>query len=249
MVFAGFLLFVFWKFSRSTPGQTPARLPIRLPKGLISTSVLIGVNWYLYIYSVSTHQVLESSFGYFINPLMNVALGWFFLRERLTRLQLVALLAAVLGVLLMGLHLGRIPWLGLALAATFALYGLLRKRNRAGTIEALFYESLLLAPIAIAFLLMHRGGHQQLEASTSMLLVGSGVVTALPLLAFGTAVKSLPLATIGFMQYLAPTLQFLIAVFVLDEPFDSGRLAGFALIWVGLALYSFSMTSQLPRRH
>ena len=209
------------------------------------SSLLIGGNWFLYIWAVNSNQVLESSFGYFINPLMSVALGRFAFNEKLNRAQTFALILAGSGVLFMSWTFGRIPWIALALAGSFALYGLVRKKAPAGTVRGLFIESSLLAPVAIIYWIWNwfAGSTLPIETSWSevLLLVGSGIVTGIPLLAFGTAVTRLPLSTIGFLQYIAPTCQFLLAVLVFKEKFDSEKLISFGLIWAGLAVYSLDL--------
>jgi len=206
------------------------------------SSALIGSNWAIYIWSVNSNQVLESSFGYFINPLANVTLGYFFMDERLGRRQLLALGLAASGVLVMALSYGRLPWIALALAGSFALYGLVRKKAPAGAVRGLFLESTLLVPIALAYIFwLGTADHAQflnINFETDALLICGGIVTGIPLLAFGAAVTRLSLSTIGFMQYLAPTCQFLLAVFVFEETLEPAKIAGFSLIWAGLAVYS-----------
>ena len=217
-------------------------------KIFLVSSLLIGGNWYLYIWAVNSGQVLESSFGYFINPLMNVALGRFFLGERFNKAQSAALVLALIGVAIMTWSYGRLPWIALMLAGSFALYGLVRKKAPAGTVRGLFIESTILAPIALGFgIWFWSKGNAAFPSSIpsiNLLLIGSGVATGIPLLAFGAAVSRMPLSAVGFMQYIAPTCQFLLAVFVFKEHFNNSTLLSFAFIWSGLLVY----TGDLIRR-
>lgn len=209
---------------------------------LFATTLLIGSNWLIYIVAVSTGHILQSSLGYYINPLVNVVLGMAFFHERLRPAQWVSVLLAAAGVLYLALSFGRPPWFALALAGTFALYGLLRKTVRAEGAVGLTVETTLLLPAALVFLLVQatRGrpafGHVSLE--TDLLLLASGLMTAIPLIWFANAIRRLPLTTMGFLQYLSPTLQFLLAVAVYGEPFTRAHLVTFGCIWTALAVYS-----------
>ncbi len=209
---------------------------------LLATTLLIGSNWLIYIVAVSTGHILQSSLGYYINPLVNVVLGMAFFHERLRPAQWVSVLLAAAGVLYPALSFGRPPWFALALAGTFALYGLLRKTVRAEGAVGLTVETTLLLPAALVFLLVQttRGrpafGHVSLE--TDLLLLASGLMTAMPLIWFANAIRRLPLTTMGFLQYLSPTLQFLLAVAVYGEPFTRAHLVTFGCIWTALAVYS-----------
>jgi chloramphenicol-sensitive protein RarD len=191
---------------------------------------------------VQSAQVVEASLGYFINPLLSVCLGVVVLRERLKRVQWVAVGFAAAGVLWLTWHTGRLPWLGLALAATFAVYGLLRKTSVLGPLEGLTLESLLIAPLVLPWLgMLTWSGQGALATGSSSLvlwLVMAGPLTAVPLMMFAAAARRLKLATVGLFQYLSPSLQLAIGVAIFGEPFDGQRLAGFALIWTGLAVYT-----------
>jgi chloramphenicol-sensitive protein RarD len=209
---------------------------------LVGSALMIGINWIVYIWAVQNGHVLEASLGYFINPLVNVALGFAFLGERLRRLQAAAIAVAAAGVLVLALSGGGALWLSLLLALSFGFYGLLRKVAAIDALGGLTVETLLLAPFSIA-LLFHasQGGTNAFGQSThlDLLLALAGVVTALPLLLFAAAARRLPLATLGLLQYIAPSLQFAEAVLLFGEPVRTVHIATFALIWSGCALYAF----------
>lgn len=207
-----------------------------------ASAALLGVNWGVYVWAVSAGRIVDASLGYFINPLVNVLLGVLVLRERLRPLQWLAVAVAACGVLWLTWQGGKPPWIALALAASFGLYGLMRKTAPLGALEGLALENLLLAPLAVPALLWWSFAHDGVlvagSASMVVLLLLSGPLTALPLLWFTGAARRLKLATLGLVQYVSPTLQLLLAVWVFHEPFDSARLAGFVLIWSALALVS-----------
>ena len=209
---------------------------------LVGSALMIGINWIVYIWAVQNGHVLEASLGYFINPLVNVALGFAFLGERLRRLQAAAIAVAAAGVLVLALSGGGALWLSLLLALSFGFYGLLRKVAAIDALGGLTVETLLLAPFSIA-LLFHasQGGTNAFGQSMhlDLLLALAGVVTALPLLLFAAAARRLPLATLGLLQYIAPSLQFAEAVLLFGEPVRTVHIATFALIWSGCALYAF----------
>jgi chloramphenicol-sensitive protein RarD len=211
-----------------------------------ATTILISTNWFVFIVAVDRGEVLQSSFGYFINPLVSVLLGCLFLGERLRRLQLVSLAFAGAGVVVLTLHLGSVPWISLVLAITFALYGLLRKIVPAGALTGLSVETLLLFPASSCYLIClgvtGKGAFPSATIGDNILLPLAGVITAIPLLWFSAAARRLRLASIGFMQYITPTIHFLLAVVVFGEPFTRAHLAGFACIWAGLILYSYDAT-------
>jgi chloramphenicol-sensitive protein RarD len=208
---------------------------------LLVTTLLIAVNWFIYIYSVSSNQVVQSSLGYFILPLANVVLGLLVFGERLRRLQWWGVGLAAAGVLLRTVEAGQLPWLALALAATFSVYGLLRKLTAVDGLVGVSVETLLLLPAAVAYLgYLGAAGASSVgtdDLALDGLLLLSGVVTAVPLLCFGQAARRLRLTTLGFLQYLSPSLQLLLAVGVFGEPFRLVELAGFVLIWSGLVFY------------
>lgn len=211
---------------------------------LALTAVLIAANWLIYIWAVNSGRVLEASLGYFVNPLVNVLLGMAFLRETLTGRQKLAVGLAAVGVLSLVVRLGVVPWLPLSLALTFGSYGLLRKKAGIDAIGGLLGETLLLAPPALAFLLWREVqgvgafGHAPV---TSLLLAAAGPVTAVPLIWFAVGVRHLRLATVGLIQYLTPTCQFLLAVALYRERFTPAHAVAFVCIWVSLAIYSWDV--------
>lgn len=205
----------------------------------------VTINWLIFVWAVNAGRVLETSLGYYINPLVSILFAFFFMGERLRRLQRFALLCAALGVLNQIVLVGHLPWVSLALAVSFAAYGLLRKRIPLDAVSGLFFETLLAAPLAVAYLVWlsaqgvtaFGGG----SITRDVLIAASGIVTAVPLMLFAAGSRRLRLTTMGFLQYLAPTLTFLQAVFLFGEPFAASQLITFALIWSGLAIYSLDM--------
>ena len=220
-----------------------ARQPHRLGLFALSALLLSG-NWLIYVMAVQTGHVIEASLGYFINPLVNVLLGVVVLHERLRRVQWVAVALAGAGVLWLTVLTGRLPWIALVLASSFGLYGLMRKTASLGAIEGFAAETLMLAPIAVPALLWWtvagRGVLAQGDWALNGWMLLSGPLTAIPLLLFAAGARRLPLATLGLVQYLAPTITLLLGVWVFHEPFDSQRLIGFIFIWAALALASAS---------
>lgn len=210
---------------------------------LIVSALLIATNWLVFIIAVGHAQVIQSSLGYFITPFVSVLLGFLFFQERLRRLQLVSLLLAAVGVLLLTIQYGRFPWVAMVLALTFGSYGLIRKIVTVDSLTGLTVETLLLGPAALGYLVFvswHGTGSFPAQGpQTVTLLVLSGVATAVPLLLFASAARLLRLATIGFLQYLTPTLHFLLAVLLYREPFTRAHLFSFLLIWSGLCCYSY----------
>jgi len=218
---------------------------VRSPRARIyclTGGLAIASNWFLFIYAVNTDRVVESSLGYFMTPLMNVLFGAIFLHERLTRLQFVSVLLAALGVLNLTFGYGRFPWIAVLLCVTFGIYGLLRKQSGTAAIPGLFVETILLVPFALVFLIyLQRSGTLMFARagwSLSMLLISTGVVTAVPLFWFGYATRHLRLITVGFLQYLSPIGSFFLGVFLYHEPFTRGHLITFVLIWLALALFT-----------
>lgn len=213
---------------------------------LSAGAVLIAANWGIFIYAVGKGQVLEASLGYFINPLFSIALGMIFLRERLRPLQWLAVAVAVGAVVQLGVSGAGLPWIALSLAATFGLYGLVRKKVDVNSLHGLMVETVILLPIAAAALFFIP--NTRAAGSHDLLLLSlSGVITAVPLLMFGAAVRGLKLSTIGFLQYIGPTLQFLLAVLVLGEHLNMARLTGFVICWAAIAIYVLdSVLSRVP---
>jgi len=216
-----------------------------------ASTVMIAVNWGVYIFSVSHARILESSLGYYINPLVSVVFGVVLLGERLPPLTRAAVAAAAAGVAWLAFSLGQLPWISLALAFSFGLYGLLRKIAPVGALIGLTVETLLLAPLAGGYLAwtVARGHSGYLAGGPwiKALLLLAGPVTALPLLCFAGAARRLPLSTMGFLQYLSPTLQFLLAVLAYGERFGRGRAAAFLFIWTAVALFALdSLRTRIP---
>jgi chloramphenicol-sensitive protein RarD len=209
--------------------------------GLLATGLLIGFNWYLYVWAVNNGHLVESSLGYFINPLMNVALGMLVLGETMRRNQKIACLLAAAGALILAVSTGTFPWISLLLALSFALYGLLRKVLAVQTIPGTFFETLVLAiPAGVALGWMYKQGLGHGSSATGgewALMALCGVVTTVPLLFFAEAAKRMPLSVLGFFQFISPSLQFLLGVFVYKEPFGLHQWLSFALIWAGLAFF------------
>ena len=210
---------------------------------LLGTAVLLGVNWFVYIYGVNTNQIVETSLGYFINPLFNVLLGAIFLKERLNYWQCLALGMAALGVLNFLWEFDSLPWIALSLAFTFSFYGLLRKMISVKPLVGLLMETVLLAPFAAVMIVVWNvdgtgniGGDWEIV----IFLVGAGVVTSLPLLWFTNAGKRLRYTTLGFIQYMTPSIQLLIGVYLYHEPFTPTHSITFGLIWAGLVIFSIN---------
>ncbi|GAB6906715.1 EamA family transporter RarD [Desulfosarcina cetonica] len=210
---------------------------------LLLTSVLVGANWLLYIWAVNNGRVLQASLGYYINPLVNVLLGMIFLGERLRRAQTLAVCLAAAGVLYLTMRHGVFPWVSLALAFSFGIYGLVRKVAAVGALVGLTVETLLLTlPAAIWIAHLHRMGSGAFLHSgmrTDLLLMGTGILTATPLLLFNLGAKRITLATLGFVQYTAPTGMLLLGITLFGEPFTTVQAMTFGLIWTALAIYSW----------
>lgn len=205
------------------------------------TSLLLSTNWLIYIWAVNSDYIVESSLGYYINPLINVILGVLFLKERLRPPQWAAILLATGGVCYLTFVYGHFPWIAIVLALTFGLYGLLRKITSLPSLEGLCLEtSILCLPALLVLLSLGNRGELafvQQNGTIQLLFVAAGIVTSVPLILFGYAAQKLPLSTLGIIQYLAPTLQLCIGIFVYGEPFPQEQRIGFALVWCGLAIY------------
>ena len=217
---------------------------------LCASTTLVACNWFVFIWAVGHDHVVQASLGYFINPLVNVLLGFVFLRERLRPLQWLSVVLALIGVALMTWRLASLPWTALFLAFSFGFYGLLRKTAAVEAMTGLCVETILLTPLALAYLLWlsHQGrlvfGQSM---STDWLLVCAGAITALPLLWFANAARRLDLATVGFLQYISPSMQLTLGVLVFGEAFDAGHARAFGFIWAGLALYSYDAVRRRRR--
>ncbi|WP_375452686.1 EamA family transporter RarD [uncultured Devosia sp.] len=217
---------------------------------LFLSAVLLAFNWLLYVYAVEAGQLLQASFGYFINPLVNIAMGMVLLGERQNRWQTVSIAIAVVAIAIQAAGLGGVPYIALGLAVSFGLYGYFRKTAMLGPATGLFAETLMIAPIALVYIgynLFTVGVGVHGDPQTLLLLVLTGPATAVPLLLFAFAVQRLRLTTIGMFQYLAPSIQFLIAVFLFHEELNPVRLLSFGLIWLSLAVYTADSFRRRPR--
>ena len=222
----------------------------RILRTLVLTSLLLSTNWLIFIYATVNDRVIDASLGYFINPLMSVFLGMLLLGERLRRMQWLAVGLAAVGVLVLALRTTGLPWIPLVLATSFALYGYLRKTVAVDALPGSTLETLCVTPLGVGYLLwLGSSGHLgRVDVSTHITLVGMGAVTALPLLWFTHAARRLPLTTLGFLQYAAPSLQFGLAVLVYGEPFTTAHQQSFACIWAGLLLFSLDSWNQARNR-
>lgn len=219
--------------------------------GVLAATVLITINWLVYIWAVNDSRILETSLGYYINPLVSVLLGIVVLKERLTRRQTVAVALAALGVLNQAVNVGGLPWVSLSLAVTFGLYGLCKKMLNIGAITGITLETLLLSPASLLYLVwlqsQGRGALTPDQPATAGLLILTGAITAIPLLLFANAANRIPLTVLGFIQYLSPTLALFVGVFIYHEPFSASHLLSFACIWAALAVFSLAPAAA-PRR-
>ncbi len=220
---------------------------------LLLSGSLVGGNWYLYIWAVNTGHVVESSLGYFINPLVNVLLGYLFFRDRLKPIQCVAIGLAALGVGYSVVGYGSVPWISLTLAFSFGLYGLVRKLVRIESLPGLFCETFFMGIPAGAYLFYHwangTGALFSLSPGIDVLLIGAGAVTSIPLVLFATGARRITLTTLGILQYVAPTCMFLLGVLLYGEPFDTQRLIAFLFIWAGVGVYVFDGVRSMSLAH
>ena len=235
-------LLLLWLGVRGQLGPLWRRLDARLLARLALAALLVSINWLTYVWAVTHGRTLDASLGYFLLPLFNVALGVLLLGERLTRGEWIGVMLAALGVGYLALVSPRLPWVALVLAASFGVYGLVKKQTALPAAEGMALETGLIALPALAVLgwLATRGqlAFGQAGAGTDALLISTGLMTTVPLVAFAVAARRLTLAALGMLQYISPTLQFLLGVFVLHEPVDAQRLAGFAAVWLGLLVFS-----------
>jgi len=209
---------------------------------LIPTTILLGFNWFIYIWAINNEHILQASLGYFINPLINVLLGMLFLRERLRRLQTMSLALATIAVLYLTFYHGEFPWIALSLAFAFGFYGLIRKVAPVSSLVGLFIEMLFLSGPALAYILFLNskgiGALFHISIKIDLFLMGAAFLTAVPLLLFTMGTRRLNLSTVGFLQYIAPSCMFLLGVFLYNEPISTAKIFGFVLIWTALFIYS-----------
>ena len=230
-------------------------LPIvRRPKLILRlaiATVLLGGNWFLFIWAINTDHLLDASLGYYINPLLNVAIGMAFFGEKMRRLQLVAIALAVTGVAIQVITFGAVPWVAIALAASFATYGAIRKRLPVDSISGLWLETAILTPVMLGYLVFFADSSASDLSANSWqlngLLVAAGLVTTIPLLCFTAAAQRIRYSTLGFFQYIAPSLMFLLAVLAYGEPLEQSKLLTFVIIWSALALYTIDSILQRQR--
>ena len=213
-------------------------------------AVLLSINWLVYVWGVNSGFIVETSLGYFINPLLSVLLGVIFLRERLRPTQWIPVIIAAFGVIYLTVVYGRLPWIALSLAFSFGFYGFVKKLAPLGSLYGLTLETGIVFPVALLYLFFvefnRAGAFIHYNALTTTLLIGAGAVTTIPLLMFASAAREIPLSVVGLLQYIAPTIQFLIGVFIYREPFDRSHLIGFGVVWVALII--FWVENYLARR-
>ncbi|GAB6181841.1 EamA family transporter RarD [Desulfotomaculum defluvii] len=209
-------------------------------------SALISVNWFTYIWAVNHNHIIETSLGYYLNPLLSVLLGIIILKEKLSFWQMLSFFLAAIGVLNMALHSGAMPWIVITLASSFALYGLIKKMVNVSAITGITVETLLMTPFALLYLYYaHNNGVSSFGLDVphiSLLLMGAGVVTAVPLILFSSGAKHLPLSLVGFLQYISPTMALILGVYIYHEPFNSAHLLSFSIIWFALLIFSLAKT-------
>lgn len=223
----------------------------KLLLGLATSTALISCNWYIFTWAVTHEQILSTSLGYFINPIMSIVLGVLLLGEKLSRIQWLAVLSVSLGVANQIINYGEVPWIALSLATTFALYGFIRKQLNIDSLNGLLMETLIALPFALGYILwtitQQSSVFLNLSWKMDILLIAGGIVTALPLIWFAAAAKKIPLSSVGFLQFLAPSITFLLATLVYSEPLGSKQLLSFIFIWIGLALYMLKPIQSMVR--
>jgi chloramphenicol-sensitive protein RarD len=241
-VWTTLFLIVLLTWQRRWPELRDAARSRRTLLYCLASGLALSINWLFFIWAVNVGRVIETSLGYFMTPLVNVLFGAIFLRERLTRWQLISVLLALAGVLNLTLGYGQFPWVAIVLCVSFGTYGILRKKSGTRAIPGLFLETTLLTPLALIYLLiLQRGGASIFGSSNwslGLILVSTGIVTGLPLVWFGHAARHLRMTTVGFLQYLAPSGSFLLGVFLYHEPFTRNHLITFSLIWAALAIFT-----------
>jgi chloramphenicol-sensitive protein RarD len=241
LLFVGLLIVALRRWSHVRAAVTDRRTLLVLA----GAAILITTNWLVFVYGVNSGHVVETSLGYFINPLVSVLLGVVAFSERLRPLQWTAVGIAAVAVAVLTVDYGRPPWIALSLALTFGLYGLMKKLVKVEAAPGLFVETVLVAlPAGVVLAVLHGSGSgtfAQLGPAHSLLLLGCGAATAIPLLLFAAAARRIPLSTVGLLQYLTPLMQLSIGVFVYDEPMPVARLAGFAIVWLALGVFTVDM--------
>ncbi|KXI30486.1 chloramphenical resistance permease RarD [Paraglaciecola hydrolytica] len=209
---------------------------------LLLSGILLAANWLLFIWAINSDHLLDASLGYYINPLLNVLFGRLFFQEKLRRMQQIAVALAFIGVTILIISFGQLPWIALALALTFAFYGLLRKKVAVDSLPGLLLETLMMLPFAVFYWVYFSSELSNLstnEWSLNMTLISAGIVTTAPLLCFTAAARRLRYSTLGFFQYLGPSIMFVMAVWVFHEPLDKARLITFVFVWLALFVFSY----------
>jgi chloramphenicol-sensitive protein RarD len=233
------LMFIIF-FTKQWTDFRAAAVP-RILRVYLIAALLIGFNWTMYVWAVNQNYIVETSLGYFINPLISVLLGVIFLKERLRVAQWIPVILAALGVTYLTFTYGRLPYIALSLAFTFGLYGLVKKLSPLGSLFGLTVETGILFIPAVAYLVFAdvngEGAFLHMGLTSDILMMGAGVVTTIPLLMFASAARLIPLWVVGLLQYIAPTLQFLIGVFIYKEPFSHDQLIGFGIVWIALVIF------------
>ncbi len=219
---------------------------------IICATIIISVNWGVYIWAVNSEHVVEASMGYYINPLIVILLGVIVLKEKLNRWQIISLIMAAIGVGILTIQFGQIPWISLTLALSFALYGLLKKMIPVSSTVGLTIETAMLFPVTLGYIIFRQisgvGALGNVSMSTTLILIGSGIATALPLLFFANGARRIPLSSMGFLQYIAPSISLILGIFVFNEGFTFVHFLSFGFIWVGLLLYSVSQIRSMRAR-
>lgn len=251
LIFMGIVLLVLKKWGHFLREFKMIVSTKKLLIGTILASLIISLNWLTYIYAVNSDRIIETSLGYYINPLITVLLGILVLKEKLSFWQIVSIVLAAIGVLILTLSYGGFPWISFSLAITFALYGLAKKLANLGALTGLTIETLIVTPIAFAYLIFvhttSKGSFGIVDLKTSFFLILSGIATALPLLLFAAGAKRIPLIFMGFLQYIAPTLQLIVGVFLYHEPFTQAHMFAFLFIWIGLLIFTIARTKWMKR--
>ncbi|GAC15513.1 EamA family transporter RarD [Aliiglaciecola lipolytica] len=235
------LVFLVLVFKQNQKVRDALKNP-RVLQILLVSGLLLAANWLLFIWAVNNDHLLDASLGYYINPLLNVFLGRIFLGERLRRMQKIAVATALVGVGILVVSYGELPWIALVLASSFGVYGLLRKQVAVDSLPGLLIETLMMLPFAIGywiFFATHMSDMFTNDVDLNMLLVGAGIITTAPLLCFTAAARRIRYSTLGFFQYIGPSIMFLLAVYLYDEPLHEARLVTFSFVWIALVIFSF----------
>ncbi|GAA6184512.1 MULTISPECIES: EamA family transporter RarD [Aliiglaciecola] len=242
VIWSALLLVVLVLALKQLPKVQAALKNPRVIKILLISGLLLAGNWLLFIWAVNNGHLLDASLGYYVNPLLNVFLGRMFLGERLRRMQKIAVAIALFGVLILLFSYGELPWIALLLASSFGVYGLLRKQVAVDSLPGLLIETMMMLPFAIFYWLFFASQMSNLfsnDADLNALLIGAGIITTAPLLCFTAAARRIRYSTLGFFQYIGPSIMFILAVYLYDEPLHEARLVTFGFVWLALVIFSF----------